>query len=171
MNAVTAERTAYLSYRDEVCEVAPAADEAFERPTGAPRVRATAPPRRIAATSLAVAAPFDLADQFCAYLAHIGEDAGVSPRHAGAVRELWRVLTEAVPGIKVPAAGPGGELGFYFSWNYKDIYVGVDIAPDGRFEWFAKDPVTGESWASGEDEILHTPPDALLSVLTRRCLR
>lgn len=106
------------------------------------------------------------------YLARLETIAGIGERHAGAARELWARLVESVgSSLRVPAAGPGGELGFYFSWNYDRAYVSVDLAPDGRLEWFSTLGKHGPYEGSADDEVLFEPPEALLAALVRHCLR
>ena len=83
------------------------------------------------------------------------------------VRRLWRTLGvyAGVP-LQAPAAGPGGELSFYFAWHREDVYLDIDLAPDGRFEWFWTNRRTGEAEGS-EDERLTTPPEALIRHLVK----
>lgn len=108
-----------------------------------------------------------------AYLASLdGPAVGLSTVHAGAVRALWQELSERVGAdLKLPVAGPGGELGFQLAWSYKHFYLSIDLAADGRVEWFAKDLQTGAVAGSGDDEQLYSPPEALIRLLTARCLR
>lgn len=108
-----------------------------------------------------------------AYLAALdGPEVGLSSVHAGAVRALWQELAERVGAdLKLPVAGPGGELGFQLAWSYKHFYLSIDLAADGRLEWFSKDLETGAVAGSGEDEQLYRPPEPLIRMLTTRCLR
>jgi hypothetical protein len=110
---------------------------------------------------------------FDSYLATLDTPAiGIQPAHAGAVRGLWRDLMERVgPDLRVPAAMPGGDLGFHLSWSYAALYVSIEVAPDGRMEWFFKDIATGEVRGSDDDEELIRPPEELIRLLVTRCLR
>lgn len=113
------------------------------------------------------------AGRWDAFLASLdGPEVGLPSVHAGAVRALWQELTERVGGdLRLPVAGPSGELGFQFAWSYKHFYLSIDLAADGRLEWFLKDLQTGGVVGSGDDEQLYRPPEVLIRLLTARCLR
>lgn len=130
---------------------------------------ATQPVRRM---EQPVAAP-SAAERWLSYLAKLHTpEIGLAERHAGAVRALWQELVDRVgPELRTPAAGPGGDLGFHLAWSYPDVYVSVEVAPDGRIEWFFKDLQTGEKAGSGDEEELTSPPEPLVRILTARCLR
>lgn len=48
-----------------------------------------------------------------------------------------------------PAAGPGGERGFFLIWYKIDYYLHIDISGDGKMEWFLHDKNTKKT-SSGE---------------------
>ena len=86
---------------------------------------------------------------------------------AALVRRLWAsLLFHAGVPLQAPTAGPGGELAFYLAWRREGVDLDIDIAPDGRFEWFCADRVAGEAEGS-EDERLTTPPAALIRRLVK----
>lgn len=165
-----------VSYLHEVAsEPAERASSSFEvrgprgqRLWSAPRgqVRAITRPRLVESPRASEAS------QWADYLADLERATGITERHAGAVRETWTQLREAAgASLRIPAAGPGGELGFFFSWNYADVYVAVDIAADGRLEWFWKDVASGARGGSEEEELTYQPPEGLIAILVSRCLR
>ena len=92
------------------------------------------------------------------------------PDHARAVRRVWAALDSSLSqSLRLPAAGPGGDLGFQLSWNTDDMYLDIDIASDGSLEWFWTDRHTGEY--QGSDNLrLTSPPEELLQLLVRYCL-
>lgn len=90
--------------------------------------------------------------------------------HARAVRRVWHALNSSVGhALRAPSAGPSGALGFQLSWNTDRFYLDIDIAPDGRFEWFWTDRST-DAYQGSDDERLTTPPEALVRLLVRFCL-
>ncbi len=100
-----------------------------------------------------------LDEWFCWLSQLTDEQAGMPADH---VRRLWGMLVEGVgESLPAPAADRGGDLGFYMAWHREDVYLDVDVAPDGRFEWFWTNRRTGEAEGS-EDERLDKPTDALV---------
>ena len=89
---------------------------------------------------------------------------------ANAVRSAWwRLCWRVGRPLRLPAAGPGGDLGFQLSWNADDYYLDIDIAPDSTFEWFFKDRRDG-TFAGSDDDRHTTPPEELVRLLVRFCL-
>jgi hypothetical protein len=129
-----------------------------------PTWRRPMPPVRIVAQPDVSAAEQSLGE-WRRWLDKLTDEQATMP--ADHVRRLWRTLC-VYAGVKLqaPAAGPGGELRFYFAWHREDVYLDIDLAPDGRFEWFWTDRRTGEADGS-EDERLTAPPEALIRHLVK----
>jgi hypothetical protein len=90
-------------------------------------------------------------------------------RFARAVQSVWWTLCNRVgETLRAPAGGPGGELGFQFTWSATDHCLEIDIASDGTFEWFFRDRVRDE-WQGSDDERCVVPPEALVRLLWIRC--
>ncbi len=115
--------------------------------------------------------PIDESDfeRWLSYLSRLSEDpVGLPGEHARAVRVVWSKLNSLVENIRPPAAEPGGELGFQLTWNTSRYYLDIDIARDGRFEWFFTDRTTKEEFGS-DDDLLPNPPEELVQFLVRVC--
>ncbi|MCP4602834.1 MAG: hypothetical protein GY847_20340 [Proteobacteria bacterium] len=116
-----------------------------------------------------VYSPIEEYQRWLLYLSNLTTDPiFLDEEFARKVKIVWAMLVSNL-GINVPppTAGPGGELGFQFVWNRSRYYLEVEIAPDGRFDWFFTDRHTNKSLGTKEDELLVEPTEELLRSLAR----
>ncbi len=109
-------------------------------------------------------------DRWLEYLQQLtGPVVNLDSRFARAVQSVWWTLCNRVgETLRAPAGGPGGELGFQFTWSATEHCLEIDIASDGTFEWFYRDRVRDE-WLGSDDDRCTVPPEALVRLLWIHC--
>ena len=106
------------------------------------------------------------------YLANLNKPpVNLSFSFAEKVKLVWQNLCQQVgKQLRPPVADHYGELGFLFSWNSEKYCIEIAIEPDGTFEWFYRDRVSGAYYGSN-DERLSDAPEELINLFVKYCLK
>jgi hypothetical protein len=85
------------------------------------------------------------------YLQGLAQEGTFSAAHIQKVERIWDELRRraAVP-LPIPRTQPTGRGAIQIAWYSNRYTVEIDVVPDGRFEWFCRDRVSGE--ISGTDD-------------------
>ena len=86
----------------------------------------------------------------------------LSKEYANVVISIWEKLEAHVANIELPTAYPGGDLGFQLVWNKPNYYLDIDIAPDGKFDWFFMDRRSGKDYSGAG---INEPSERLVQII------
>jgi hypothetical protein len=87
------------------------------------------------------------------------QEIGLSDQHAREVRRFWEFLNFVMDDLMLPIALPGGELGFSFVWNSKEVNITIEIGQDGTFDWFFRDKLSDEILGTENEHLPCLPPE------------